>query len=941
MSKKRLFLLDAYALIFRGYYALIKNPRINSKGEDTSAIMGFMNSLFDVIKREQPDHLAVCFDKGGSSERTELFPAYKANRLETPDAIRLAVPYIQEILRAMHIPVVVLEGLEADDIIGTLAKQAEKEDYQVFMVTPDKDFGQLVSENIFMYRPARMGNGIEIWGIPEIQKRFGVERPEQVIDYLGMMGDASDNIPGLPGVGEKTAKKFLADFGSMENLLANTDQLKGKMKEKVSENAALGLLSKKLATINIHCDVTFNAAAYELSTPDSEKVQAIFEKLEFRRLTEQFLRLFFAPKETPNNPEANSQKKAEATSAGSGQFGLFDTAENSTDGVQIFSSRKTINEVSHHYQLVSPGLGMKLFTQKLLQQPQVCFDTETTSLDPLEANLVGLAFSWEAHKGFYISLPEDQEETSEILSELKVFFQHEGIEKVGQNLKYDLKVLHRYGIEVKGPCFDTMLAHYLINPDMRHNLSVLSETYLNYTPIAIETLIGKGKQKISMREVALDQQVAYAVEDADLCFQLAQQFKTELAAAGNESLFVDMEAPLLRVLAGMELEGINLDVAFLNELSVTLDKDILQLEKDIYEAAGETFNIASPKQLGDILFGKMQLVEKPKKTKTGQYSTAEDVLSYLAKEHKIIADVLAYRGLAKLKSTYVDALPLQVSAQTGRVHTDYMQTVAATGRLSSNNPNLQNIPIRTERGKQIRKAFIPRDQEHLLLAADYSQIELRIIAALSEEDNMIAAFKEGADIHAATAAKVFNVPLESVSREQRSHAKTVNFGIIYGVSAFGLSNQTDLSRAESKALIDTYYESYPKLKAYMNSQVNFARENGYVETVLGRRRYLKDINANNAIVRGAAERNAVNAPIQGSAADIIKLAMIAVQKALDDQKLRTKMLLQVHDELVFDVYKPELEQVKALVKSAMENAFTLTVPLDVELGVGENWLEAH
>ena len=941
MSKKRLFLLDAYALIFRGYYALIKNPRINSKGEDTSAIMGFMNSLFDVIKREQPDHLAVCFDKGGSSERTELFPAYKANRAETPDAIRLAVPYIQEILRAMHIPVVVLEGLEADDIIGTLAKQAEKEDYQVFMVTPDKDFGQLVSENIFMYRPARMGNGIEIWGIPEIQKRFGVERPEQVIDYLGMMGDASDNIPGLPGVGEKTAKKFLAEFGSMENLLANTDQLKGKMKEKVSENAALGLLSKKLATINIHCDVTFNAAAYELSTPDSEKVQAIFEKLEFRRLTEQFLRLFFAPKETPNTTESNTLKKAEPTTAGSGQFGLFDSAENNSEGGQIFSSRKTINEVSHHYQLVGPGLGMKLFIQKLLQQPQVCFNTETTSLDPLEASLVGIAFSWEAHKGFYISLPEDQEETSEILSELKAFFQHEGIEKIGQNLKYDLKVLHRYGIEVKGPCFDTMLAHYLINPDMRHNLSVLSETYLNYTPTAIETLTGKGKQKISMREVALEQQVAYTVESADLCFQLAQQFKKELAAAGNESLFTDMEAPLLRVLAGMELEGINLDVAFLKELSVTLDKDILQLETDIYEAAGETFNIASPKQLGDILFGKMQLVEKPKKTKTGQYSTAEDVLSYLAKEHKIIADVLEYRGLAKLKSTYVDSLPLQVSKQTGRVHTDYMQTVAATGRLSSNNPNLQNIPIRTERGKQIRKAFIPRDQEHVLLAADYSQIELRIIAALSEEDNMIAAFKEGADIHAATAAKVFNVPLTSVSREQRSHAKTVNFGIIYGVSAFGLSNQTDLSRAESKVLIDTYYESYPKLKAYMNNQVNFARENGYVETVLGRRRYLKDINANNAIVRGAAERNAVNAPIQGSAADIIKLAMIAVQKTLDQQKLRTKMLLQVHDELVFDVYKPELEQVKELVKSAMENAFTLIVPLDVELGVGENWLEAH
>lgn len=941
MPKKRLFLLDAYALIFRGYYALIKNPRINSKGEDTSAIMGFMNSLFDVIKREQPDHLAVCFDKGGSSERTAIFPEYKANRAETPDAIRLAVPYIQEILKAMHIPVVVLEGLEADDIIGTLAKQAEKEDYQVFMVTPDKDFGQLVSENIFMYRPARMGNGIEIWGIPEIQKRFGVERPEQVIDYLGMMGDASDNIPGLPGVGEKTAKKFLAEFGSMENLLANTDQLKGKMKEKVSENAALGLLSKKLATINIHCDVTFNAAAYELSTPDSEKVQAIFEKLEFRRLTEQFLRLFFAPKEPTNTPEAKPKKNAETPTAGSGQFGLFDAADTASDGGQVFSSRKNIKEVSHHYQLVTAGLGMSLFLQKLLAQKQVCFNTLTNHADALEAQLIGIAFSWEAHKGFYVPIPEKTEDAIRLLETFQPFFKHEQIEKIGQHLKNDIKILSRYEIEVKGPCFDTMLAHYLINPDMRHNLSILSETYLNYTPIAIEALIGKGKQKISMREVALAQQVEYAVESADLCAQLAQQFKAELNAASNETLFSEMEIPLLKVLAGMELEGINLDVAFLKELSVTLDQDILQLEKDIYEAAGETFNIASPKQLGDILFGKMQLVEKPKKTKTGQYSTAEEVLSYLAKEHKIIANVLEYRGLAKLKSTYVDALPLQVSPQTGRVHTDYMQTVAATGRLSSNNPNLQNIPIRTERGKQIRKAFIPRDQEHVLLAADYSQIELRIIAALSEEDNMIAAFKEGADIHAATAAKVFNVPLESVSREQRSHAKTVNFGIIYGVSAFGLSNQTDLTRAASKALIDTYYESYPKLKAYMNNQVNFARENGYVETVLGRRRYLKDINANNAIVRGAAERNAVNAPIQGSAADIIKLAMIAVQNELEAQGLKTKMLLQVHDELVFDVYKPELEQVKALVKSAMENAFTLTVPLDVELGVGENWLEAH
>jgi len=950
MSKKRLFLLDAYALIFRGYYALIKNPRINSKGEDTSAIMGFMNSLFDVIKREKPDHLAVCFDKGGSKERTELFPQYKANRLETPDAIKLAVPYIQEILKAMHIPVVVLEGLEADDIIGTLAKQAEKEDYQVFMVTPDKDFGQLVSENIFMYRPARMGNGIEIWGIPEIQKRFGVERPEQVIDYLGMMGDASDNIPGLPGVGEKTAIKFLEEFGSMENLLANTDKLKGKMKEKVAENAALGMLSKQLATINIHCDVTFNAAAYELSTPDSEKVQAIFETLEFRRLTEQFLKIFFGNKEAEGQTltatqagEAPKSRTVEETpSAGSGQFGLFDLDASGAEGGTIFSSRKDISSLSHHYQLVVPGLGMKLFLDKLSKQTQVCFDTETTSLNPLEAQLVGIAFSWEAHKGYYISIPENRSEALEILKELKPFFESETIEKIGQNLKYDIKVLHQYQMAVKGSCFDTMLAHYLINPDMRHNMEVLSETYLNYSPIPIEQLIGKkGKNQISMRELSLEQQTQYAAEDADITFQLAQLFRPELAAAGNESLFHDIEVPLLKVLASMELEGIRLDVPFLKSLSKDLDSDILALEKSIYEAAGETFNIASPKQLGDILFDKLKLIEKPKKTKTGQFSTAEEVLSYLAEDHPIIKDVLEYRGLAKLKSTYVDALPLQVSGVTGRVHTDYMQTVAATGRLSSNNPNLQNIPIRTERGRQIRKAFIPRDSDHLLLAADYSQIELRIIAALSEEDNMLTAFRQGADIHAATASKVFGVPLEAVTREQRSHAKTVNFGIIYGVSAFGLSNQTDLSRAEAKALIDTYYESYPKLKAYMNRQVNFARENGYVETVMGRRRYLKDINANNAIVRGAAERNAVNAPIQGSAADIIKLAMIDIQKRIETQGFQTKMLLQVHDELVFDVYKPELDQIRELVTTAMENAYSLSVPLSIEIGTGENWLQAH
>ena len=946
-EQKRLFLLDAYALIFRGYYALIKNPRINSKGMDTSAIMGFMNSLFDVIKREKPDHLAVCFDKGGSAERTELFPEYKANRDETPDAIRTAIPYIQNILKAMHIPSVVLEGWEADDIIGTLAKQAEREDYKVFMVTPDKDFGQLVSENIFMYRPARMGNGIEIWGIPEIQKRFGVERPEQVIDYLGMMGDASDNIPGLPGVGDKTAKKFIEQFGSMEGLLENTDKLKGKMKEKVEANKELGLLSKKLATICIDCDVTFNAEDYEMSVPDSEKVQAIFEELEFRRLKDQFIKIFSGETENEtqtqvSNTETAKKQASTSSSAGSGQFSLFGGDGASAATITDSSSRKTIKDVPHVYQSVAPGMAMKLFVQNLMKQTSVCFDTETTSLNPLEAQLVGIAFSWEATKGYYIPFPENKEEAQELIELLRPFFEAKNIEKIGQNLKYDIKVLDKYKIKVKGDFFDTMLAHYLINPDMRHNMDVLSETYLNYTPISITELIGKkGKNQLNMRDVPLEKQTEYAVEDADVTFQLAEHFRPELADAKTDVLFKDIEIPLLHVLADMELEGINLDERFLNSLSEDLNNDIKNLEEKIYEAAGEEFNIGSPKQLGEILFSKMKLVDKPKKTKTGQFSTAEDVLSYLAKDHEIIQNVLDYRGLAKLKSTYVDALPEQVEPTTGRVHTDYMQTVAATGRLSSNNPNLQNIPIRTERGRQVRKAFVPRDENYILLAADYSQIELRIIAALSEETTMIEAFKHGEDIHASTASKVFNVPIEEVTREQRSNAKTVNFGIIYGVSAFGLSNQTDLSRSEAKELIDTYYKTYPKLRNYMSEQIDFARDNGYVQTVLGRRRYLKDINGSNAIVRGAAERNAVNAPIQGSAADIIKIAMINIHKKLGEGNYKSKMLLQVHDELVFDIYKPELEELKILIKSEMENAYKLSVPLDVEVGIGQDWLEAH
>lgn len=881
-AQKRLFLVDAYALIFRGYYAFIKNPRINSKGFDTSAIMGFMNSLFDVIRREKPDHLAVCFDKEGSEVRTEMFAEYKANRDATPEPIKDAIPIIQDILKAMHIPVVELAGCEADDIIGTLAKQAEKENYQVFMVTPDKDFAQLVSENIFMYRPARMGNGIEIWGIPEVQKKFEVERPEQVIDFLGMMGDAVDNIPGLPGVGEKTAKKFLKQFGSMEELLANTDQLKGKMKEKVESHAEQGILSKQLAAILTDCDVKFHAEDYELSQPDAKKVQEIFDELEFRRLKDQFIKLFSGEEDAPQTQVSNSPSaKKVSKNAGEGQFSLF--SGNDSEKIEATSGgRKSLKDTAHVYQSLNSKMARQIFLQNLAKQKSVCIDTETTSLNALEAALVGIAFSWETGKGFYLPFPEEKEKAEELIEELRPFFEDENIEKIGQNLKYDIKVLAKYNIEIKGKLFDTMIAHYLINPDMRHNMDVLAETYLNYTPQPISELIGKkGKNQKSMREVPLDQQTEYGVEDADVTLQLKKFFEQELKEANTRKLFDNIEIPLVRVLAAMELEGIKLDEKFLKSLSDALDSDIKDLEKSIYEEAGEEFKISSPKQLGLVLFEKMKLVKKPKKTKTGQYSTSEDVLSNLVKEHKIVEDVLMYRALVKLQNTYVDSLPNQVQKATGRIHTDYVQTIAATGRLSSNNPNLQNIPIRTERGRQVRKAFVPRDENHILLAADYSQIELRIIAALSKEENMMKAFKEGKDIHAATAAQVFNVPIDEVSREQRSNAKTVNFGIIYGVSAFGLSNQTNLSRAEAKELIDTYYKTYPKLTGYIADQIDFARENGYVQTILGRRRYLKDINSQNAVVRGAAERNAVNAPIQGSAADIIKLAMINIYKKLD------------------------------------------------------------
>ena len=943
MQKKRLFLLDAYALIFRGYYAFIKNPRINSKGMDTSAIMGFMNSLLDVIKREKPDHLAVCFDKGGSVDRIEMFPEYKANRDETPEAIKLAVPYIEKILEAMHIPAIVKEGYEADDIIGTLAKQAEKQGYQTFMVTPDKDFAQLVSENIFMYKPSRMGNGIEIWGIPEVQKNFEIERPEQVIDFLAMKGDSIDNIPGLPGVGDKTAKLFLKDFGSIENLFANTDKLKGKMKEKVESNVEQGLLSKQLATIMLDVPVEFHEEDYELNTPDIPKVKEIFNELEFRRLTENLLKTFQQEPELKSPGKVTKDEINKNIPSDNVQFDLFAApgSGNVKSGVSD-NGYKTIANTDHFYQLVDTTLSRKLLLDKLLNQSSVCFDTETTGLKALEVEMIGIAFSWEIGKGYYVSIPENQEEAQQIIDEFRPFFEGETIEKIGQNLKYDIKVLSNYNIELKGKLFDTMIAHYLINPDMRHSMDVLAETYLNYQPISITELIGKrGKNQGSMRDVDLHLQTEYAVEDADITLQLKVNFEKELLSGNLTELFEKVELPLVNVLASMEIEGININIDFLNTLSKDLAIDIERLEKRVFEQAGEEFNLASPKQLGPILFDKLKLVDKPKKTKTGQYSTAEDVLSYLAKDHQIVRDILEYRQYKKLQSTYVDALPNDVNSKTGRIHTVYAQAVAATGRLSSNNPNLQNIPIRTERGKQVRKAFIPRNNNYVLVSADYSQIELRLIAALSKDEIMTQSFLNGEDIHASTAAKVFGIPLSEVSREQRSDAKAVNFGIIYGVSAFGLSNQTSLSRSEAKELIDTYFKTYPKLRSFIDDQIHFARENGYVETVLGRRRYLKDINSRNAVVRGAAERNAVNAPLQGSAADIIKIAMINIHDRFDKEKFKSKMLLQVHDELVFDIHKDELEIIKPIIKYEMENAYQLKVPLIVDLGVGENWLEAH
>lgn len=924
-NSKNLFLLDAYALIYRGYYAFIKNPRINSKGTDTSAILGFMNSLFEIIRTQNPEYLAVAFDKGGSVTRSEMFEEYKSNRDKTPEPILVAIPYIKEILEGMKIPILEKEGFEADDIIGTVAKDAEENNFKVYMVTPDKDFAQLVSNNIFLCKPARMGNSMEIWGVDEVKDKFEVESPDQVIDYLGMMGDSVDNIPGLPGVGDKTAKKFIKQYGSLENLLQNAHEVTGKLGEKIIENKELGVLSKKLAKIILDVPIDYNLDEFKLSDPDKEIVLKVFDELEFRRIKETFFKIF------GTNSSQIEEKGAEVV-----QGDLFSETYN------LESNKDSLNDSKSIYQRIESFKELKLLVEKMMKQEIVAFDTETEGLNALETDIVGISFSWQKGIGYYLPIKNNKSVHEKSFEILKPFFESTEIIKVGHNIKFDIQVLHKYNVKVSSPIYDTMVAHYLINPDMRHNLDTLSESYLNYSPISIESLIGKkGKNQISMRDVSIDKITDYASEDADITLQLKSIFDKEIEVNNLGKIFYDIEIPMINVLSEMETEGIKIDISFLEKLDKEFEEDLEKLKKEIFKKSGEEFNLNSPKQLGEILFDKLKLVSKPKKTKTGQYSTSEEVLSSLANDHKIIEDILEWRSLDKLQNTYVKSLPNEVSSLTNRVHSSFNQTVTTTGRLSSNNPNLQNIPIRTANGQKIRRAFIPRDSDYILMAADYSQIELRVIASMSNEENMIDAFVNNQDIHTMTASKIYNVDPENVTREQRGNAKTVNFGIIYGVSAFGLSQQTDLNRSESKVMIDNYFLNYPGLKKYMSDQIDFARNNGYVETIMGRRRYLQNINSQNNMLRSGAERNAINAPIQGSAADIIKIAMININSELKKQSLKSKMLLQVHDELVFDVHKSEKDQIKDIVKTTMESAVKLKVPLKIDLEFGKNWLEAH
>jgi len=904
IKKKRLFLIDAYALIFRGYYAFIKNPRINSKGVDTSAILGFTNSLFDVIKRERPDYLAVCFDKGGSKDRTKIFEQYKANREETPEAIKMSVPIIENILKSLNISTLVKEGYEADDIIGTITKRVNSDEYEIFMVTPDKDFAQLVDKSVFIYRPV-FGGGYETWGVKEVLEKFEISNTSQVIDFLAMKGDSVDNIPGLPGVGDKTAKKFLKEFGSIEGLLENTSELKGKIKEKIELNKELGILSKKLATIITDVPVDFEIEDLRLNVNEIQETKRIFEDLEFRRLSKSLDSIFSFEKNISGKKEIKEEQID--INPGLGQYNLFENIEHNN------IKKKT----SLIYQYIESEISSKLFLKRLSFQKNVSYHLTTEEIGVSEIILKSASFCWEKNLVYIVN---KDCKNFEII--LKSFFENEKISKISNDLKFDIKVLHKKNIKINGNIFDIKLAHYLINPDISHDLISMSKNYLNLQ-------LEKELKDLNGYEIS------------NLVLQLKPLLKSDLETFNQLKLYKEIEIPLLYTLAQMEIEGINLDTNFLKKLSVKTTEELDNISQKIYTEAGTEFNISSPKQLGEILFDKMKISSNPKKTKTGQYSTSEEVLTYLSANNDFVKLILEYRSISKLLNTYINSLPKQISKSTHRIHTEYVQTVASTGRLSSINPNLQNIPIRTNRGREIRKAFTAKNKDYFIMAADYSQIELRIIASLSEEENMMNAFKNNEDIHASTASAVFNVPLKEVSKEQRSNAKVVNFGIIYGVSAFGLSNQTSLNRKESKELIEKYYEKYPKLKQYINEQISFARSNEYVETVLGRRRYLKDINSRNGVVRGAAERNAINAPVQGSAADIIKIAMINIQNRLNNGNYKSKMLLQVHDELVFDVFKPELNDIIELVKNEMEKAYEIKVPLTVDINYGLNWLEAH
>ncbi|WP_114748327.1 DNA polymerase I [Pleomorphovibrio marinus] len=929
---KKLFLLDAMALIYRAHFAFSKNPRINSKGLNTGVMLGFTNTLLEVLEKEKPTHIAVAFDTSAPTFRHEQFEAYKANRQEQPEDIEIAIPWVKQIVSAFNIPVIELDGFEADDIIGTLAKKAERSSFVVYMMTPDKDYGQLVEDHIYLYKPAFMGNAVDIMGPKEICAKWDIEHVDQVRDILGLMGDSVDNIPGIPGIGEKTAVKLLKAYGSIEELLNHTDDLKGKQKENVVNFGKQGILSKELATINQDVPIAFDEKELHYEGPDEEKLKALFAELEFRTLTK---RVF---------GEAIKKPRMKVDE----QLGLF-TGEEDQEKVEVAKAPfeepnqgDQLNTKIHSYHKVEGEAPVKALIPYLLAQEELCFDTETTSVNAHEAELVGISFAYIPGEAFYLPFPKEENKAREILSWLKPVFEKEDIVIIGQNVKYDLIVLKNYGIEVKGKLYDTMLAHYLIEPEGKHSMDWLAQQYLNYKPVSIESLIGKkGKNQGTMRDVDVDQVTDYAAEDADITLQLKHIFDPLIKSQKLEKLLNEVENPLIKVLLEMEHQGVKIDTKSLAELSKELEIESKEIEGKVYEMAGETFNLSSPKQLGEILFGKLDLDPKAKKTKTGQYATGEEVLSKMANEHPIAQAILDYRQLVKLKSTYVDALPGLMNPKSGRIHTTYNQFVAATGRLSSINPNLQNIPIRTERGREIRKAFVPRDEEHLILAADYSQIELRIMAAFSQDSSMIEAFKNGRDIHATTAAKIFQVGLEEVSGDMRRKAKTANFGIIYGISAFGLSQRLNIPRGEAKEIIDAYFKEFPAVKEYMDNSIEKARKQEYVETILGRRRYLRDINSRNATMRGFAERNAINAPIQGSAADMIKVAMIRVHEWMKIEKLKSKMILQVHDELVFDAQKEEIETIKSNIPELMSNAVDIGIPIVVETGTGKDWLEAH